>query len=114
MKVPRLRKSTVDVITDQGNNVFVSKVSLFEIVIKQSIGKLKMSKTPEEIVGLLKENHFVLLEIETSHFSKYLSLPLLHRDPFDRLLIAQAINENFTIITDDKQISLYDVKTIIQ
>ena len=92
--------------------VYVSIVSLWEIAIKQSIGKINISNTIQEIADKCYEADVSILPISAVHLDQIRQLPDIHRDPFDRLLISQAITEDLAIITRDTMISLYDVKTI--
>ena len=96
-------------ITDPRNDIFVSSVSLWEISIKKSIGKLE---APADVVSIVEEKGFLGLPISLQDGQSILDLPLLHKDPFDRMLIVQAKNNKLTIITNDKVISEYDVKTM--
>ena len=92
------------------NVVCVSMVSLWEIAIKQSIGKLSIPDIFFETV--YKKSNFELLSLESPHIEQYRSLPLHHRDPFDRMLIAQAQTEKLTIVTSDEKILQYDVSIL--
>jgi len=92
-------------IQSRGNQKLVSIASLWEIAIKTNIGKLKI-KYP---LDLLIPVGFELLPVSVSHLLAYQKLPLHHRDPFDRILIAQAQTDGFTIMTKDPNFPLYDV-----
>ena len=89
------------------SEVFFSVASLWEIAIKVNVGKLFLNKEYSTIISELQINNFELLPIKFEHTLIVSSLPLHHRDPFDRILIAQAQEENLTIITKDKNFSLY-------
>lgn len=92
---------------------YYSRVSLWEIAIKQSLGKLQYKKTIPEIVQMCHDEEFDILPVEDNHFERLKTLEFIHNDPFDRLLIAQAQSNNATIITKDSIISQYDdVRTI--
>ena len=91
---------------------YYSKVSLWEIAIKQSINKLQYINTIPDIVKLCYQEQFFELPVTEEHFENIKSLPFIHHDPFDRLLISQAQLEDFTIITKDTIIPQYNVKTI--
>ncbi len=93
---PKLSETTKELIRNGGNDVFVSAVTAWEIAIKKAIGKLK---APDNYLEGLKLYRFTPLDITTAHALSVEDLPLHHQDPFDRLLIAQAKFENFTIIT---------------
>jgi len=110
MKNPdRIKKEIVNIIENTQNVIFISQVSLWEIAIKQKIGKLEILDTLDlfkidvELIG------FVWLKIKDKHIFETLEIPLFenHRDPFDRLLIAQAKIENLTLISDDAKFDLY-------
>ena len=92
--------------------VFVSIASLWEIAIKQSIGKLTIDKTITEIASDCVENDIQGLNITPLHLDYLKELPPIHGDPFDRLIIAQAICEKLTIVSKDEMIREYNVKTI--
>ena len=97
-------------IEDGRNLVYVSAVTAWEIAIKKSIGKLRLNG---DYLNGLKQYRFIPLNITTEHSLEVEFLPKYHKDPFDRMLIAQAIYENLTIITRDSEIVKYPVKTII-
>lgn len=91
---------------------FYSKVSLWEIAIKQSIGKLRYKHSIPKIKDLCDQENFLNLTVTEEHIERIKTLPFIHGDPFDRILVAQAQSEDFTIITRDKFIPQYDVKTL--
>ena len=100
-------------IEDVNNEKFVSKVSLWEIAIKISIGKLTLSGSFDAVIPFqIKNNGFETLEIELTHLSLISSLSLHHRDPFDRLIITQSILEDMAIIGKDPAFDLYSVKRL--
>ena len=92
------------------SQVFASTASIWELSIKIGLGKLRMDIG--RLVSLLDLAGISELQISRQHAMAVSSLPLHHRDPFDRLLIAQAITENIPILTGDKKFKLYDVKVI--
>ena len=91
---------------------FYCKVSLWEIAIKQSLGKLKYKKSIPEIVAMCRQENFLSIPINENHIECIKTLDFIHRDPFDRLLIAIAQAENMTIITRDTIIQKYPVSTV--
>ena len=99
-----------DLISDGDNEVWFSAVSSWEIVIKASLGRVSL---PEKIERFLPKqigaNGFQVLPIHLRHTLRVAGLPALHRDPFDRLLIAQAMVEGFAIVSADQQLSRYPV-----
>lgn len=96
-------------IINPNNDIFVSAINLWEISIKKSIGKLK---APDDMVSIVEEKGFLHLPVTPFDGQSLVSLPMLHKDPFDRMLIAQALNNKLTIITNDHLIANYKVKTI--
>ncbi|MCY7406740.1 MAG: type II toxin-antitoxin system VapC family toxin [Alkalinema sp. CAN_BIN05] len=90
--------------------VFVSIVSLWEIAIKANIGKLSLSFPFNTIEPTLNSQGITQLPISFNDLEIYLNLPLHHRDPFDRILIAQAMNHNLTFISKDTQITPYKIQ----
>ena len=108
---PQLSKKALEIITTE-NKVYVSIASLWEIAIKKSIGKLEFEHSIEKIAELCHEKDILILQIQPKYFDKVIKLPNIHNDPFDRLIIAQAVIENLVIITKDTIIPKYSVKTI--
>jgi PIN domain nuclease of toxin-antitoxin system len=104
----RLPSLSQEAIADEENNIIVGVGSLWEIAIKRSLGKLHF---PHDLETVLRDEEFGLLSISYAHLSALEALPLHHRDPFDRLLIAQSIAEDLPVITNDRFFALYDVKT---
>ena len=90
----------------------VSIASLWEISIKYSIGKLELKQSIQEIADICIEYGIQIIDIALKHCDQMMSLPFIHRDPFDRIIIAQAKAEGYTIITKDEYIPQYDVRTI--
>ena len=97
-------------INEPGNDVFVSVVSLWEIAVKTRIGKLTADM--REIVEAIRES-FILLDITTAHLLTLTGLPAHHRDPFDHLLIAQAIVEDCLFLSGDRHTSQYPVRSLL-
>jgi PIN domain nuclease of toxin-antitoxin system len=97
-------------IEDPGNDILVSVVSLWEIVVKLRVGKLEADI--REIAGTIPREGLALLDISTAHLLTLARLPMHHRDPFDHLLIAQAIEEDATFISEDRNASRYPVRLI--
>ena len=97
-------------IEDEDNSLYLSIASLWEITIKLSLGKLDLQLSVDEMVeSFLIPGGIEILRIETSHLSILRDLPLHHRDPIDRLIIAQAQAEKMTLISADGVFDLYDV-----
>lgn len=101
-----------DLIADPGNDVLVSTVSLWEIVVKVRIGKLEASIGT--VTAAVERDGFDLLDIRTAHLSALSGLPMHpdHRDPFDHLLIAQAITEDATFVSEDRHTPRYPVRFV--
>ena len=106
-----LSSKVIDVIKNLDNQILISKASLWEMAIKINIGKLDLRGLPfSEIENLLAENNIGVLDIQFAHFNTLLSLPLHHGDPFDRLIISQALTDDLTVISDDGKFKLYALK----
>ena len=104
-----LGQQSREVIASQDHTVMVSIASLWECAIKSSLGKLEL---PEDFFTALPEAGYEVLPIEVPHLIVYQSLPMHHRDPFDRLLIAQAKSIQAILITRDDEIMKYDVEIL--
>lgn len=98
------------IISSPQNIIFVSAVSAWEISIKKALGKLE---APDDLEEAIAYNNFTPLEITIKDGNKAGKLPNYHNDPFDRMLIAQAMNNHLTIIARDSKIPQYQVKTIL-
>jgi len=108
----RLSVMSRQLIEDNENTKYVSMATFWEIAIKLIIRKLELKKGFISIVEFVKDAGFQIISISIEQIEIVKDLPLLHRDPFDRILIAQAENRNLTIVTVDKNIKLYNIKTI--
>ena len=98
------------VVSDPENLIFFSAASAWEIVIKAKLGKLKLKQTAARFVRRhLQKNDISGLAIDVSHALHVYKLPDIHRDPFDRILIAQAQLERMDLATNDEDIQKYDV-----
>lgn len=106
---PMLSPDARDAIIDGKNMVFVSAVSAWEISIKKAMGKLKAPDNLEEETRL---HRFTQLNISFEHAQLAGKLPDIHKDPFDRMLIAQAVIEKLTLITSDSRIAEYEVSLL--
>ncbi len=109
----QLPESVLNLINEPANEVYLSQGSIWEMQIKQDLGKLTLPISVRELVEQqVQKNSFRILGIKNEHFWALAALPSLHGDPFDRLLISQAIVENYTLVTRDKKIPKYQVATI--
>lgn len=110
---PKLDERIRDFISDTEDPLFLSAASAWEMVIKSQIGKLELSEPVVEFIQKqLAANNIQSLDITTEHALSVFTLPMLHKDPFDRLLIAQAKVEHMVIITDDQLVKRYDVRVL--
>jgi PIN domain nuclease of toxin-antitoxin system len=96
-------------IADPEKEVRVSIASLWELAIKHSVGRFRLR---EDLADVLVAQGFGLLGVEALHVRAVADLPLHHRDPFDRMLVAQAQVERLTLVTRDAQLAQYDVKVL--
>jgi len=99
-------------IENSGNRCFVSVATLWEMGIKHSLGKLKLKTELKKIFELFIDSGFILLPITPDHILTNASLPFHHRDPFDRLIIAQTKREGFSVISKDPEFEKYDINLI--
>lgn len=108
---PRLSAHARRRMEDENNELFISIASLWEIAIKNSLGKLEMGQPFEAMFPRqLQENAIEILNISVEHLNAVRILPFYHRDPFDRLIIAQSQVEQRPIISVDSVFDAYDVK----
>ena len=108
----RLSNTVARIIYDFSNHIYISIASAWELAIKIGLGKLEFNGRAEGFIRLAETNKITILPIKTSHLTALESLPLIHRDPFDRLIIATAIAEEMTLITADDNIARYEVSQI--
>ena len=102
-----------DSIRNPANEVYLSVVSLWEAIIKYRIGKLSLPHAPEIYLPIQRERHRIAsLVLDEASVSQLANLPELHRDPFDRMLICQAIEHGLTIVTVDQALRVYPVTVL--
>ena len=106
---PDLSNKVKKNIENIDNQIVVSIVSFWELAVKINIGKLNLNYSLQEIIQEVEQLGMEVLEIKPTHLFHLLDLPLHHRDPFDRLLIAQAQSENLILLSKDENFPLYDV-----
>lgn len=107
---PKIPEKVMEIIQNPDNLIYFSQISLFEISIKQSIGKLSHFEVSiEDIYNQALKDDFIYLPIENSSIFHYGNIPLLdgHRDPFDRLLISSAIHKAAILLSADEKFKLY-------
>jgi PIN domain nuclease of toxin-antitoxin system len=105
----KLSTQAQEIIANQNHIICVSLISLWEISIKQNIGRLDI---PKEFFEVVTTGGFEMLPVTLAQIEQYRNLPLHHRDPFDRMLVVQARQQKLVLITRDSEISKYDVQII--
>ncbi|AFZ51795.1 type II toxin-antitoxin system VapC family toxin [Dactylococcopsis salina] len=109
----RLLSDLRDAIRDQENEVYLSSVSIWEAIVKYQLGKLPLPEHPESYLPKQRDLHQISsLALDESSVLQLAKLPLLHRDPFDRMLICQTLQNGLTIATVDVAIRAYSVSVI--
>lgn len=106
----RLPSSIIALLEDSSERVFYSVVTPWELSIKYMKGKINL---PPHFFDSLSKLGFPCMAVEERHLGALRQLPPLHHDPFDRMLIAQAMTENMTLITADKHLTDYPLKTLL-
>jgi PIN domain nuclease of toxin-antitoxin system len=105
----RISKKALAALGSEGIDPIVSAVTIWEVAIKRGLGKLE---GPDDLLPQLERAGVELLPIAARHADLVGSLPLHHRDPFDRLLVAQATLEGLALVSDDAALRRYDVETV--
>lgn len=109
----KLSADMIDAIRNPANGIYLSTVSLWEAIVKHRIGKLSLPQPPEIYLPEQRERHQISsLPLDEASVSQLGRLPSLHRDPFDRMLVCQAIEHSLTLATVDNLIRAYPVPTI--
>jgi len=108
----KLSKAALDTILEPANKKYVSIVSAWELAIKIGLRKLKFDGGVDNFFKIINENGFDLLPIKEEYIRQVEILPFLHRDPFDRLLIASTLTENMSLITADTNIHQYNISWV--
>lgn len=110
---PQLSELSKKLYLDSENKIVISMASIWELAIKSSLNKLNFEKSLEDFVyNHIINNNIQILNIELAHILRVENLPFHHRDPFDRLIIAQQIENNLAIIGADKIFDKYGVKRV--
>jgi PIN domain nuclease of toxin-antitoxin system len=105
-------QSARETILNSENTIYVSIATIWEVAIKMSIGKLDFNSGIDGFINAIEDEGFLLLDITTKHIKAVNELPFVHRDPFDRMIVAQAIVEELPIMTTDSDIIKYEIETI--
>jgi len=108
----KLSETAANIIENADVRKYVSIASLWEFAIKYSIGNLRFDGGFSRLYEMITKNGFTILPITQSYLAGIIDLPFIHRDPFDRLLIATAKADGMTILTTDENIQKYDVPSI--
>jgi len=110
---PELSARARELFVDPGNEIFLSSVSSWEMAVKYALGRLPLPEPPERFVPMHREQHGIeplpLDEEAALHLAR---LPLLHKDPFDRMLVCQAIVHGLVVLTPDNLVNQYPVRTM--
>ncbi|MBI2009799.1 MAG: type II toxin-antitoxin system VapC family toxin [Candidatus Chisholmbacteria bacterium] len=106
---PRLSENIKNLLINSQSEIFLSVVSVWEVVIKKQVGKLR---PPRDWKITLEKQKFEILTLDLPHVFYLEKLPFLHKDPFDRMLVAQALSEKLTLITADEKLRQYRVKVL--
>lgn len=108
----KLPKKVYNTIIKKDTFTFISVASIWEISIKLHLNKLALEYTVEQLINFIENNNIQIVKIDINHIIELDKLPQIHKDPFDRILIAQAIAEDFILITADENIHKYDVSIL--
>ena len=107
----RVPKAVRSAVSDPANEVYVSTASTWEITLKHRVGRLPLPQPPERFLPEQRERHgFLSLPIDEASVLQLPRLPSLHQDPFDRILVCQAIEHGMTLLTPDRLIAQYPVR----
>lgn len=113
LKDTKLSRRASDIISDGSNDLVLSVVTAWEIVIKYTKGRLDLPHPPGQLIPvIIRDDALEPLDVHLDHTLHVATLPSLHNDPFDRLLIAQAQLEGLPILTHDRNIARYDIEVI--
>ena len=110
---PKLTSKLIEIIEGEENEIFLSFASFWELSIKSNIGKIDLEKTFLEFEEYLQIQNFQVLSFDFRDLDTLQNLTLHHQDPFDRMIIAQAITKNMTILTNDSKFQQYPVSLVM-
>ena len=110
---PDLSDDARELFVDPGNEIYLSSVSTWEIAVKHSLGKLPLPEPPERFVPAQRKQHGIEpLSLDEEAVLHLARLPALHKDPFDRMLVCQAMVHGLVMLTPDKLVNQYPVRTM--
>lgn len=110
---PEFSRRARDLVADSTNEIFFSAASGWELAIKAGLGRVRLPEDPERFIPTqVAANAFEVLPVHLRHALQVFALPALHRDPFDRMLVAQAIVEGMAILSSDPLIARYPVEVV--
>lgn len=113
MDSSQLPGSLKEKIKNPSNDFFLSVVSFWEMIIKQDLGKIKLPDKATLYIPQQRKKHQILnLDLDEASITHLSQLPLIHKDPFDRILICQAMEHGMTIVTPDQNIRAYPIKIL--
>lgn len=108
----QMPKKAIHIIENEANSLCVSIASFWEMAIKICNGKMELTSTLDKWIEQIKADEIDILLVEPSHILTLMTLPLHHKDPFDRIIISQAITENLTVISSDHVFSQYPISLL--
>lgn len=107
---PKLPRNVAAAVADPANVIFLSVVSFWEISVKHGLGKLPLQEPPQTLVPRMRSRHMIeSLELTENAVARLPELPALHRDPFDRMLVCQALAHGLTMASSDPLIRQYPI-----
>ena len=110
----KLSKIALELCSDESNQMYLSMASIWEMQIKNQLGKLSFEVSIAEMVRIQQQdNELQILEIQLEHIYRLSDLSMYHNDPFDRLLLSQSLEENMPIISADTKFEQYDDVTVL-
>lgn len=108
----QLSDKAAELLEDSSNSLWLSIASLWEMSIKLGLGKLSLQQSFSELEEVLQQLKIEILPITFSDTKRYINLPLHHRDPFDRILVAQAMNHSLILISRDSAFDAYSIQRL--
>ncbi len=110
---PRLPEAAHQIITDETNQIYFSAASVWEVSIKHSLSSEQMPVSGADLIGYIRDAGYVELPVSSTHAAGVENLPYHHKDPFDRILIAQAISEPMYLLTHDRLLGSYGESVLL-